>query len=113
MSETKTISEGDLVRRHDDSQVMRVEELGGGKNARKACCLYRATSGFHRGLDCWEWIPIGDLVLAEPDTTLADEVASVLAQLDDLVGWSDLGAYRRCRDRLRAALKKAKGERDG
>jgi hypothetical protein len=50
---------------------------------------------------------------AERSEALADEVASVLVQLDKV--WADKETdddriIRRCRDRLRAAIKQAKGE---
>ena len=42
--------------------------------------------------------------------TLRDEAAAVLAQLDELAAiWGDEGVFRRCRDRLRAALAKGGG----
>lgn len=41
----------------------------------------------------------------ERSTRLAEEVASVLIQLDGLAEvWGDEGVFRRCRDRLRAAI---------
>ena len=43
----------------------------------------------------------------EDHPSLADEVASALGQLDELAElWGDEGKFRRCRDRLRAALKR-------
>lgn len=49
--------------------------------------------------------------LAQKHDHLADEVASVLVQLDELAAtWGDEAVFRRCRDRLRAALKQARGE---
>lgn len=57
---------------------------------------------------------LGDVVRKLPDAmwdevqdrpSLADEVASVLSKLDELAEvWGDEGVFRRCRDRLRAAL---------
>lgn len=44
---------------------------------------------------------------AEDAPTLRDEAAAVLVQLDELAAiWGDEGVFRRCRDRLRAALAK-------
>lgn len=44
----------------------------------------------------------------DPLREVADEIKSVLVQLDELAEtWGDEGVFRRCRDRLRAVAKKA------
>lgn len=67
------------------------------------------------GLDAVQYAAATIRRLDADNAALRDDVASVLAQLDELAAtWGDEARFRRCRDRLRAAIQgEAKGEDEG